>query len=125
MAFYLSPLVDVNELDLTTTIPAVATSIAAIILRNTYKGPERKKIYISSVNDLITMFGKPTNTAACYQDILAATGYLRYGNSLYCTRTMPASATFAGTRAVSGSETTFLPFATAYKLGDFLSQDPA
>jgi len=124
MAFYLSPLVDVNEIDLTTTIPAVATSIAAIILRNTYKGPERKKVYISSVNDLITMFGKPTNTAACYQDILAATGYLRYGNSLYCTRTMPASATFAGTRAVSGSETTFLPFAAAYKLGDFASQDP-
>ena len=37
MAFYLSPLVDVNEIDLTTTIPAVATSIAVTVLRNTYK----------------------------------------------------------------------------------------
>lgn len=126
MAFYLSPLVDVNEIDLTTTIPAVATSIAVIILRNTYKGPERKKVYLSSVNDLITTFGKPTNIANCYQDILSATGYLRYGNSLYCTRTMPVSATFAGTKAASGSEVTFTPYTSvnAYKLGDFASQDP-
>ena len=43
MALYLSPLVDVNEIDLTTTVPAVATSISAIVLRDTYKGPELKK----------------------------------------------------------------------------------
>jgi phage tail sheath protein FI len=126
MAFYLSPLVDVNEIDLSTTIPAVATSIAAIILRNTYKGPERKKTLITTTNELIDFFGKPTNIANCYQDILSATGYLRYGNSLYCTRTMPVSATFAGTMAVSGSEATFSPFsvADALKLGDLASQDP-
>ena len=116
MAFYLSPLVAVNEIDLSTTIPAVATSIGVTILRNTYKGPERKKWLITSTNDLINTFGQPTNVANCYQDILSATGFLAYGNALYCTRSMPVSATFAGARAVSGSEVTFNPFASAYRL---------
>jgi hypothetical protein len=31
----------------------------------------------------------------------SAIGYLKYGNKLYCTRTMPASATFAGTKIES------------------------
>lgn len=95
MAFYLSPLVAVNEYDATTTIPAVATSIGVIVLRDTYKGPELKTQFISSVNDLITIFGKPTNIPTCYQDVLAATGYLKYGSMLYATRALGASAQFA------------------------------
>ena len=127
MAFYLSPLVDVNEIDLTTTIPAVATSIAVTVLRNTYKGPERKKQLITSTNDLISIFGKPTTDSSCYQDILSAVGFFRYGSALYCTRTMPTSATFAGTKAASGGASySFTPFTTenAYKLSDFESEDP-
>jgi len=126
MAFYLSPLVDVREIDLSTTIPAVATSIAVTVLRNTYKGPERKKTLITNIDDLITYFGKPTDTVACYEDILSAVGYLKYGNMLYCTRTMPTSATFAGTMAESGAEQTFTAYtsATAYILSDFDSEDP-
>jgi hypothetical protein len=129
MAFYMSPIVDVNEIDLSTTIPAVATSIGVIILRNTYKGPERKKMLITSVNELISTFGKPTNVTGTYQnyqDILAATGYLRYGNALYATRTMPVSATFAGTVGISGADVSFSAYstATAYKLSDFDSEDP-
>lgn len=95
MAFYLSPLVAVNEYDATTTIPAVATTIAVCILRDTYKGPELKQQFITNVDDLIRIFGKPTNTPSCYQDILSATGYLKYGNMLYCTRVTGSSATFA------------------------------
>ena len=127
MAFYLSPLVDVNEIDLTTTIPAVATSIAVTVLRNTYKGPERKKQLITSTNGLIDIFGKPTTDASCYQDILSAAGFLRYGSALYCTRTMPTSATFAGTMAASGGAAySFTAYTTgnAYKLTDFDSEDP-
>ena len=126
MAFYLSPIVDVNEIDLSTTIPAVATSIAAIILRDTYKGPEKKRTLITSEDSLIDTFGEPTNTANCYQDILSALGYLKYGNKLYCTRTLPVSATFAGTKASSGSEATFTAYTddNSYKLTDFSSEDP-
>lgn len=127
MAFYMSPIVDVNEIDLTTTVlPNVSTSIAVIVLRDTYKGPENKTTFITNTDDLITTFGKPTSTANCYQDILSAAGYLRYGTALYCTRVMPASASFAGTMATSGAEATFVPFDAnnAYVLTDFASKNP-
>lgn len=126
MAFYLSPLVDVNEIDLTTTIPAVATSIAVTVLRSAYKGPELKQQLITDKDELIDTFGEPTTRAECYQDILSALGYLKYGNKLYATRAMPDGATFAGTKAVSGSEATFTAFTTsnAYTFADFDSDDP-
>jgi len=126
MGFYLSPIVDINEVDLSTTIPAVATSIGVIILRGTYKGPERKTTLITNIDDLITTFGKPTSTADCYRDILSAAGFLKYGNKLYCTRSMAAGATFSGTKATSGASATFVPYTVdnAYKLTDFNSEDP-
>lgn len=133
MAFYMSPIVDVNEIDLSNTVlPNVSTSLGVIILRDTYKGPENKTTYITNVNDLIETFGAPTNTANCYQDILSAAGFLRYSTALYCTRVMPALATFAGTLATSGSEATFTGMTysvveeerTAYLLSDFVSKDP-
>lgn len=126
MAFYLSPLVDVNEIDLTTTIPAVATSIGVIVLRSTYKGPELKTQLITTKEELIDIFGEPTTRAECYEDMLSAIGHLKYGNKLYCTRVMPDAATFSGTKAVSGSEASFTKFTTdnAYTLSDFDSDDP-
>jgi hypothetical protein len=104
MAFYLSPQVALLEKDLSNTIPAVATSIGGIVLRNTYKGPERKTIYVTSESTLVDTFGWPTSAASCYRDILSACGYLKYGNSLYCTRVMSDNATFAGIVAVSSSQ---------------------
>jgi len=126
MAFYLSPLVDVNEIDLTTTIPAVATSIGVAVLRSTYKGPELKQTLVTNENELISNFGKPTTTANCYRDILSAAGFLRWGNKLYCTRVMPASASFAGTKAASGTGVDFTAFTTsnAYHLADMNDNDP-
>jgi hypothetical protein len=94
MALYISPLVDVIERDLSTVVPAVATSIAVTVLRDTWKGPELKRQFITSVNELIETFGEPTGTS--YEDILSSTGYLKYGTSLYCTRALPVSATFSG-----------------------------
>ena len=107
MAMYLSPQVAVQEIDLSTTIPAVATSIGALVLRDTYKGPELKQTLITSENELIDIFGKPrkrvydhdgvgSTLSNCYRDIFSAIGYLKYGNKLYCTRVMSPSATFAG-----------------------------
>lgn len=125
MALYLSPLVDINEIDLTTTIPAVATSIGVIAIRDPFKGPELKKQLITNITELIDTFGEPTSGS--YKDILAATGYLKYGNKLYCTAVFSPSATFAGTHGiVSGSDWT--PYditdTSAYQLTDFDSEDP-
>jgi len=127
MAYYLSPLVDIKEIDLSTTIPAVATSIGVELLRNTYKGPEQKKEFVSSEDELIRVFGKPTNNAYCYEDLLSAAGFLKYGNKLYVTRVMPTDSTFAGTKAASGSFGSYTPALTLQDLGnqsDPYSGDP-
>jgi hypothetical protein len=100
MAMYLSPLVKVNEIDLTTTIPAVATSIGVIVVRNTWKGPELKVQLVNDIDELIEVFGRPEEANdglyQSYEDLIAAAGFLQYGNNLYCTRVLPVSATFAG-----------------------------
>lgn len=126
MALYLSPLVDINEVDLSTTIPAVATSIGVAIIRDPYKGPELKRQLITSVDELIDTFGEPTSGS--YKDILAATGYLKYGNKLYCTAVMAPSATYAGAYGMLASGGSLDGYSTntsgGYVLTDFSSQDP-
>jgi len=116
MAFYLSPLVDVNEIDLTTTIPAVSTSTAALVLRRTWKGPEMKRQLITNIDDLLTVFGEPD--AHCYKDMMAAMGYLKYGNKLWCTRAMPSSARFSGIYGSLGTSASNAIDLTAYTSGN-------
>jgi len=101
MTMYLSPLVDVNEIDLTTTIPAVSTSIGVIVVRDTWKGPELKVQLVNTIDELIEIFGRPEEAVdnehgQSYEDLIAAVGFLQYGSNLYCTRVLPVSATFAG-----------------------------
>lgn len=107
MAIYTSPLVDVIETDRSTYVSGIATTVANIVLRNTYKGKEMERKFITSESELIDWAGIPrskiydeegnsTNISDNYQDMFSAIGYLKHGDSLYCVRTMPASATFAG-----------------------------
>ena len=127
MAYYLSPLVDVQEIDLSTTIPAVATSIGVEVLRNTYKGPEQSKNLIGSEDELVRDYGFPTNNLGCYEDMLSAAGFLKYGNKLYVTRVLPSDATFAGTKVASGGFDVYSPALTLQDLGnptDPYSGDP-
>jgi phage tail sheath protein FI len=144
MAMYLSPLVDVNEIDLSTTIPAVATSIGVITLRDTWKGPELKRQLVNDVDELIDIFGRPeeansrnlankTKHGQSYEDIMAAAGFLQFGSNLYCTRVLAPSATFAGaygtlSTALSatgvGDTLTAYTSANGYQLTDLDSLDP-
>ncbi|MFW6014855.1 MAG: hypothetical protein ACOCRK_00290 [bacterium] len=94
MAFYIAPGVKIREMDETTTIVGVSTSVAVNVLRNTYKGPEHLQEFIVDDDKLIDKFGKPTDKS--YKDLLSSVGYLKNGNSLYATRVMPKDATFAG-----------------------------
>jgi len=131
MTMYLSPLVDVNEIDLTTTIPAVATSIGVLILRDTWKGPELKTQLINNIDELIETFGIPEEAVTgvrgqSYEDIIAGAGFLQYGSNLYCTRVLAPSATFSGAygTVVSGGTFTQYVSGNAYQLSDLDSQDP-
>jgi hypothetical protein len=124
MTQYLSPLVDVQEIDLTTTIPAVATSIGVSVLRNTWKGPELKRQLVNTIDELTEIFGTPEDTS--YEDIMSAAGFLQFGSNLYCTRVLAPSATFAGAYGtiLSGSSLTPYVSGNAYQLSDFESEDP-
>ena len=100
MAFYLSPGVKFKETDLTPSIPAIATSIAALVVRQPFKGEEYEQHYITNEDQLIDTTGKPISTS--YKDVLSGLGFLKYGNSLYVSIARPADATFAGTKILSG-----------------------
>lgn len=102
--FGLSPGVAVREIDLSTTIPAVATSIAVNVIRKSYKGPEYEQYLVTNTDELIETFGIPTDES--YLDLLSSVGFLKYGSMLYTTRVMPDDATFAGTKILTGVNST-------------------
>jgi len=121
--FFISPLVDVNEIDMTTTIPAVATSIAVNVIRRAYKGQEKKIMFDSGSDSFIRRYGAPTKHPECYKDMHSSLGYLKYGQKHFSTRVLPPSATFAGSDLDPSGE--WMPHSqnTALKLIDFQSED--
>jgi len=122
----LSPLVSVSETDLTTSVAAVATNIGVAILRNTYKGDEKKQVLVTDTDELISKFGYPTSVAACYEDILSTAAFLKNADKVYCTRVMPTSASFGGLKVPSGTAITATQFTTANALilSDIFNEDP-
>ena len=63
MAFQVSPGVSVSEVDLSTTIPTASVSDAGFAGYFS-KGPVNQIVNIGSENDLVNIFGKPTNSNA-------------------------------------------------------------
>lgn len=97
MAFSLSPAVTVREFDLTTVIPAVATSIGA--LAGVFRwGPVDQRILVTNQNDMVTLVGKPTNYNA--ETWFTGSNFLDYSNRLYLSR---AADTVGATPVVSGN----------------------
>ena len=83
MAFQLSPGVNVTEIDLTTVIPAVATSDGA--LAGIFRwGPIGERVLVDSESQLVSRFGKPTNHNA--ETFFTASNFLNYANRLYISR---------------------------------------
>jgi phage tail sheath protein FI len=83
MGFQLSPGVNVTEIDLTTTIPAVATSIGALAGPAAW-GPVLDPVLVSSEDNMVAMFGKPNNGTA--NTFFTAASFLSYTNTLWFTR---------------------------------------
>jgi len=83
MAFQVSPGVNVSEVDLTTVVPAVSTSVGAVA--GVFKwGPVGIRTLISSETELVAQFGKPTNHNP--ETFFTAANFLAYGNALYVVR---------------------------------------
>jgi len=104
MPFQLSPGVNVTEIDLTTIIPAVATTEAAIggVFR---WGPVEKTLLIKSEDELVARYGKPTNLNA--ETFFTAANYLAYSDALYVSRAHHTTGnTFSVTASVEDGNTT-------------------
>ena len=83
MAFQLSPGVVVTETDLTSVVPAVASTTGAFV-GNFQWGPAGEIVTISSENNLVERFFKPNDTTAV--DFFTAASFLAYGNNLKTVR---------------------------------------
>lgn len=104
MPFQLSPGVNVTEIDLTTVIPQVATTEAAIggVFR---WGPVGKALLIQNEDQLAAQFGKPTNLNA--ETFFSAASYLAYSDALYVSRAHHSTGnTYTETAAVESGNTT-------------------
>lgn len=97
--FQLSPGVNISEIDLTTVTPSVDTTAGAFA--GVFRwGPVTERTLVTSENDLVKKFGKPTNNNA--ETFFTAANFLSYSNTLYVVRAANSS-TYA---AIGGANTT-------------------
>lgn len=88
MAIQLSPGVSTTEVDLTTVVPAVASTTGAFAGKFVW-GPAKVPKMIDSEVTLAKTFGQPdTNT---YISFFTAASFLAYGNDLRITRAVPSN----------------------------------
>jgi phage tail sheath protein FI len=83
MAFQLSPGVLVQETDLTNIVPAVATSIGAMVIVSE-KGPVDEIVTVSSEKELVEQFGQPNGST--FEYFYTAANFLQYANTLRIVR---------------------------------------
>ena len=83
MAFQISPGVNVSEIDLTTIVPAVSSTEGAFAGVFGW-GPVEERVLISSEDELVNQYGKPT--ANNFETFFTAANFLAYGNQLYISR---------------------------------------
>lgn len=83
MAFTVSPSVIIREVDASAAVPAIATPPGAIA--GVFRwGPVNEPILITSEDNLIQRFGKPSDDN--YETFFTAADFLAYANALYVTR---------------------------------------
>lgn len=88
MAFQLSPGVLVTEKDLTSIVPAIATTAGGFAGPFQW-GPVDEVTTVDSENRLVQFFGKPNDTVA--QSFFTAANFLTYGNNLQVVRAVDKS----------------------------------
>jgi len=99
MAFQLSPGVNVSEIDLTTVVPSVATSIGAFAGPFAW-GPVDEIVTISDEVRLVDRFGKPDTTN--YEYWYSAANFLAYSNNIKIVRAANTRSTYNATSGGNG-----------------------
>ena len=81
--FQISPGINVSEIDLTTVVPPTATTVGAIA--GVFRwGPIGVRQLVTSENDLVKKFGRPTSINP--ETFFTAANFLSYSNALYVSR---------------------------------------
>ncbi len=83
MAFQVSPGVVTREVDLSSIIPAVSTTVAGYVGHFQW-GPVDQLVTVDSENNLVALFGKPNDNN--YKEWFPAANFLGYGNNLKVAR---------------------------------------
>jgi len=117
-SFSLSPSVNVKEIDLSTSIPAVATSIAGTCGQFAW-GPVEEVSLIDTEANLVKRFGQPDNNN--YKDWYSAANFLAYGKNLKVVRTVDVATAKNASDSVAGGNTPML----IKNLSDFEANDAA
>ena len=124
-SFSLSPSVDVKEIDQTSYIPAVSTTIGASAGVFEW-GPAGKIVNIDTENSLIRVFGRPTE--ANYVDWFSAANYLGYSNYVKLVRVVNPSvaknAVSLGTAVYSPNEDVFDLNPTTFAANKMIARYP-
>jgi len=79
----ISPGINVSEVDLTTVVPRLGTTVGAIAGMFPW-GPMQQRILIGSESQLVATYGEPNSNNA--ETFFTAANFLSYGNSLYVVR---------------------------------------
>jgi phage tail sheath protein FI len=107
MAFQLSPGVNVSEVDLTTVVPAVATSVGGFA-GDFQWGPANEIKTINNEVQLAEIFGKPD--ANTFTSFFTAANFLQYSNDLRVVRAVGSgalNATTTGTGVLIENDTDY------------------
>ena len=108
MGFQVSPGIVVQEIDNTTIIPNVSTSIGAIVIKST-KGPVGQIVELSSENELVEIFGLPTSGNSSHW--FSAANFLKYSGSLKVVRAIDETTA----KNSSGIAGVYLPNGTVWE----------
>lgn len=87
MGFYIAPGTYVREIDLSTVIPAVLTSVGALV-GYSEKGPVSEAVLVTNTKDFIDIYGEPTPGNYFHYSALA---FLNKAKNMYAVRTAVAS----------------------------------
>lgn len=116
--FTISPGVAFTEKDITTVIPSSSSTTAATA--GVFRwGPLNERILVSSEDELVARFGKPTNFNA--ETFFNTADYLAYSNSQYVVRVASDTSYNAGTANAQISTDTA---ALAYTGADYIAKYP-
>lgn len=105
MGFQVSPGVRVVERDLSSIIPAVATTPAGYVGIFSW-GPANQRIIFSSENDLYQLYGAPDNDT--YKHFFTVANFLQYGNNIQVVRFIDSDST--AKNAVASNSTSVTPY---------------